>query len=73
MTSVRTKRWIAWLGAGLLIGLHHDFFRPQEARLVLGWVPEDLAYRLVWMLLAAAYLFWFTAHVWKAPGDGTDE
>jgi hypothetical protein len=67
--SDRTKRWIAWLGAGLLLGLHHDFFRPQEARLVFGWVPEDLAYRLVWMAAATLYLFWFTARVWETRED----
>jgi hypothetical protein len=67
--NTRTKRWIAWLGAGLLLGLHHDFFRPQEARLVLGWMPEDLAYRLVWMVLATIYLFWFTRAIWEARED----
>ena len=68
--SGRTERWIAWVGAGLLVALHLDFWRPQEAHLVLGWVPEDLAYRLVWMLLATAYLFWFTARIWRGSKDG---
>ena len=67
------KRWergLAWLGASILLVLHLDFWRPQEARLVLGWIPEDLAYRLLWMLLATLYLFWFTARIWKRSSDG---
>jgi len=28
-------------------------------------MPEDLAYRLFWMLLATVYLFWFTARIWR--------
>ena len=73
MMHARGKRWFAWLGFGLLVGLHHDFFRPQEARLVFGWMPEDLVYRLVWMGLATLYLFWFTRYVWRSGKDDAGE
>jgi hypothetical protein len=32
-------------------------------------MPEDLAYRLVWMVLATIYLFWFTRAIWEARED----
>jgi hypothetical protein len=66
----RRSEAVAWIGALVLVVLHLDFWRAQEARLVLGWMPEDLAYRLCWMILATAYLFWFTARIWKRGEDG---
>ena len=32
----------------------------------LGWVPEELLYRLAWMLLASLYLLFFCSVVWAA-------
>lgn len=58
-------RIVAWSGFLILIVLHLDFWRPQRAELYFGWMPEDLAYRLAWMVLAAAYLVYFTARVWR--------
>jgi len=29
-----------------------------------GWLPEELAYRIVWVLLAWAYLVFFCTRVW---------
>ena len=66
--SLKIERWkiaLAWAGALLLAVLHVDFWRPQEARLHLGWIPEELAYRLGWMLLAWLYLLFLCAQVWR--------
>jgi len=52
------------LGFVALIVLHLDFWRPQRAELYFGWVPEELAYRLVWFALAWVYLVLFTRFVW---------
>jgi hypothetical protein len=56
----------AWAGFLGLVALHLDWWRPQRARLWLGWIPEELAWRLLWMALATAYLFFFCARVWRA-------
>lgn len=62
-------RFIAWAGFILLIVLHLDFWRPQRAVLYFGWLPEDLAYRLLWMLAAWVYLLFFTAKIWREEAD----
>jgi hypothetical protein len=59
------KGLVAWLGGVLLILLHLDFWRPQRPRLYFGFLPEEMAYRIVWMLLAFLYLLWFTRYVWR--------
>jgi hypothetical protein len=60
----------AWAGLALLIVTHLDFWRPQRPELYFGWMPEDLVYRLLWMLAAWVYLLFFTRKVW---GQGTLE
>lgn len=57
-------RLIAWAGLILLLVLHLDFWRPQRAVLYFGWLPEDMAWRLAWMVLAWIYLVYFTLKVW---------
>ena len=61
-------RIAAWGGFLLLIALHLDFWREQRPVLYLGWIPEDMAYRLVWMVLAWIYLLYFTRYVWREDG-----
>ena len=63
---------IAWAGFALLIVTHLDFWRPQRPELYFGWLPEDLAYRLLWMLAAWAYLLFFTRWVWRDDATGDD-
>ena len=58
-------RIVAWAGFLLLIFLHLDFWREQSPTLYLGWLPEELAYRLAWMVLAWLYLMYFTRFVWR--------
>jgi len=60
---------VAWIGELLLLFLHLDFWRPQRAELYFGWMPEEIAYRLVWMALATAWLVFFCARVWRDEGD----
>ncbi|MCH9648627.1 MAG: hypothetical protein K0U98_10335 [Deltaproteobacteria bacterium] len=55
----------AWSGFVLLMLLHVDFWRSQRAVLHFGWLPEDVLYRLLWMVLAWGYLVFFTKWVWK--------
>ena len=48
-----------------LLGLH--LFPPHRGSepMVLGFVPWDLAYALLWMLGAAAVVLYMTERVWK--------
>lgn len=64
-TSPRQRVLATVLGLALLL-LHLDSWRTQEPRIWLGWIPEELLYRLVWMALASAYLVWFCARIWRA-------
>lgn len=64
---------VAWIWGLALLALHLDFWRPQRVRLWLGWIPEEAAYRLVWVLLAWIYLLWFCSAVWKEDGDARGE
>lgn len=57
---------LAWIFAVILLLLHLDFWRPQRPVIYFGWLPEEMAYRLGWMLLAWAYLEWFTRKVWSS-------
>lgn len=59
------NRLLPWVGFLLLLILHLDFWRPQRLVLYFGWLPEEMAYRLLWMLLAWLYLLYFTARVWR--------
>ena len=66
---------VAWGGALLLLVLHLDFWRPQRPILYLGWIPEELAYRLAWTVLAWGYLIFFTHRIWlesEAEGKPKD-
>jgi len=65
----RRDKLLAWAGALLLLALHLDFWRPQRARLYWDWIPEELAWRLVWMGLAWIYLLWFCARVWASEEE----
>ncbi len=56
---------IAWALGLLLVALHLDFWRPDRPVLWFGWMPEELLWRLGWMLAAFVYLLWFCARVWR--------
>jgi len=59
------KRALAWGGLLVLLVGHLDFWRPRSSAIHFGWMPSELAYRLVWMLLAWLYLWIFTRFVWR--------
>ena len=56
---------LAWLALLGLVVLHLDFWRPQRVVLYAGWIPEELLYRLAWMLLAWLWLVWFCGRIWR--------
>ncbi len=64
-TISRRTKVMAWGGFVLLLGLHLDFWRPKRAEIWFGWMPEELAWRVAWMVLAFGYLWWFCQRVWK--------
>jgi len=47
----------------LLTG-HMLGFAQGGRALLFGWMPLDLAYRLVWIGLSALAVFWMTARLW---------
>ena len=57
--------WTAWVAGITLVVLHLDFWREQRVVLYFDWLPEELLYRIVWLLAAWAYLAWFCASVWR--------
>ena len=65
----RTTRIVAWVWFLALVVLHLDFWRPQRPDLWFGWLPEDMAYRLAWMVGAFFFLLFFTYRVWNEEGE----
>ena len=53
-----------WAAVVVLLVAHMFGFGQQGRPLWLGWVPIDLAYRVLWMLLASVLVFWMTARLW---------
>ncbi|KAA3611578.1 MAG: hypothetical protein DWQ01_05675 [Planctomycetota bacterium] len=66
-SSVRKReRKLAWLAFGGLLALHLDFWRPNR-EVFEFWIPglpQDFAYRLLWILLAWLWLLWFCLRLW---------
>ncbi len=65
----RTPHWIAACGFVVLLLLHLDFWRPQRGVLLLGWLPEELGYRLAYCVLAWFYILYICAWVWREESD----
>jgi len=61
----RLDLFVAWGGFVVLLVLHLDGWRTQRPVLRFGWLPEELGYRLVWILLAWAYLQFLCARLWR--------
>ena len=62
--SLRTERVLFWLAVIGLLGLHMVGFGQGDRPLLFGWMPTDLAYRVLWMALAAGVVFWMTGRLW---------
>ena len=60
----RIERALFWIAVAILLGLHMLGFGQAGRALVFGWVPLDLAYRVLWMGLAGALVFWMTGRLW---------
>lgn len=58
-------RLVAMLGFVVLLVLHFDAWRTPSAAPWWGWLPDELGWRLLWMLGALGYLWWFTSRFWK--------
>jgi len=56
---------VAWIAGVLLLVLHLDFWREQRVELYWDWLPEELMYRVVWLLLAWGFLLFFCHFVWR--------
>ena len=62
--SPRLERGLFWLAVIGLLGLHMLGFGQGGRPLLFGWMPTDLAYRVLWMALAAVVVFWMTGRLW---------
>ncbi len=62
--SSRVERGLFWAAVAALLGLHMLGFGQGDRALLLGWVPLDLGYRVGWMALAGAVVFWMTGRLW---------
>lgn len=56
-----------------LVATHLDAWRLQRDVVWFGWLPEELAWRLAWMLAAWAFVAWFTHAVWARESSGEDD
>ena len=62
--SRRVEHGLFWAAVAALLVAHMFGFGQGAQPLLLGWVPLDLGYRLVWIALAAALVFWMTGRLW---------
>lgn len=59
-----------WTATIVLCVLHVDFFNHGVGSVLLfGWLPFDLAYHILWMVLAAVLVFYFTHSVWRSADE----
>lgn len=66
VSKVRSVQFLpAVAGLALLVALHLDFWREQRPVLYFGWLPEEMAWRLLWIFAAWLYLLYFTTRVWR--------
>ena len=68
----RQHRRLFWVIVIVLAGFHVDFFNHGEnvSPLLLGWIPLDLAYHVVWVIVAALLVLYLTRYVWR-DSDGS--
>ena len=64
----RLDRLVAVAGFLILLALHCDFWREPSAGAWLGVLPDELAWRMTWMLLAWGYLVFVAHRVWRDRG-----
>lgn len=71
MSSIRNRRNKVALAVLVVVLLvtHVVQWRPGLEPMVLGFMPWDLAYHLIWMVAAAAVIFWWTTVDWDDPSE----
>ncbi len=65
----RVAMWLAVTGMPVLLFLHLDFWRAQRETLLFGWLPGELLYRIVFVLLAWLYMLFVCATLWPDEAD----
>ena len=60
----RLELGLFWLVIATLLITHMLGFGQGDRPLWFGWMPVDLGYRLIWILAAAAAVFWMTGRLW---------
>jgi hypothetical protein len=68
----RATTALAWAGGLLLTASHLGAWAGPRDGFVLGWLPDELAFRLVWMAAAVIYLVWFCRAVWRDEPTAED-
>ena len=63
----RLRVWF-WIATAALAIAHLLRFQHEAPTLYLGWLPTDLAFRFVWIALAAALVFVMTSVSWREEG-----
>ncbi len=60
------QRLLALLAVLVLIVLHNDVWnREPQLEPVLGWMPADMVYRVVWVAVGAVVLWWVLRVAWR--------
>jgi hypothetical protein len=62
--SRRAELTLFWVAVVVLLVAHMFGFGQGGRPLLFGWMPIDLAYRVLWMLLAGCLVFWMTGRLW---------
>ncbi len=71
MPARRRHRWVFAAAVVVLLVLHVDVWNQGRGDgLILGFIPYDLAYHLLWMLVAWAVVIYMTVFVW--PDEQVD-
>lgn len=65
----RLERSLFWTAVATLLVAHMFSLEQGERALVLGWIPVDMAYRVVWMGCAAGLVAWMTTRLWPEPRE----
>jgi hypothetical protein len=68
----RVELILFWAAVVALLIAHMFGFGQGGRPLLFGWMPIDLAYRVLWMAFAAGLVFWMTARLWEGEGRGDD-
>ena len=60
---------LAWIGGAVLVLLHLDFWRSPRPEPWFGWLPDELAYRVVFIGMAWAFMLFVCSRIWTEDVD----